>query len=202
MTAVKSLRVGITGGIGAGKSTVAKVFATLKIPLYDADTRAKWLMNHQPELKEKITAAFGAQAYRDGQLDRTYLAEIAFKNPEKLNLLNQLVHPAVGIDFEDWAERQTAPYVLKEAALLFESGSYQTLNAIITVTAPEEVRIARVIKRDSHRSREDVANIIARQWPEERKMALSNFLIKNDETELVIPQVLGIHKTLLDKVSR
>ncbi|MEQ8581779.1 MAG: dephospho-CoA kinase [Marinoscillum sp.] len=193
--------IGITGGIGAGKSTVARVFKTLGIPVYDADSRAKWLMNHEQELISGIVSLFGPEAYQSHQINRTHIAKLAFSDESLLTRLNALVHPAVAKDFDWWAHRQTSPYVLKEAALLFEAGSYHALSAIITVTANEALRMRRVLQRDAHRTEQDVKKMMASQWPEERKVALSQYVITNDETMAVIPQVMKIHEQLLSKIS-
>lgn len=193
--------VGITGGIGAGKSTVARIFKTLGIPVYDADSRAKWLMNNDRELKEGIVSLFGTEAYDHQQINRTHIARLAFSDQSLLSSLNALVHPAVAKDFDKWAGKQTTPYVLKEAALLFESGSYQSLSAIITVTADESLRMHRVLKRDAHRTEQDVKKMMAAQWSEDKKVARSQYIITNDETTAVIPQILKIHEQLLGKIS-
>lgn len=197
----KSLLIGITGGIGVGKSTVASVFKTLGIPVYDADSRAKWLMINSAALKIKITKIFGDETLVNGKLDRKYLASQVFNKPEKLERLNKLVHPAVAEDFKQWAQEQKSDYVLKEAALLFESNSYEELDAIIVVSAPLDIRIQRVLQRDKHRTESDVKNIIERQLPESVKLEKSDFIIFNDESSLVIPQVLNIHKLLLEQIS-
>ncbi|MEQ8469559.1 MAG: dephospho-CoA kinase [Marinoscillum sp.] len=196
----KPFRVGITGGIGAGKSIVARVFSTLDIPVYDADSRAKWLMNHEPTLKSQIIDLIGARAYQNGTLNRKHISSIAFKDQDLLDKLNALVHPAVAKDFDKWSKDQLSPYVLKEAALLFEANSYKSLDRIITVTAPEELRIARVIKRDG-RAEQEVKDIISKQWPESRKTAQSDFVIENNEEKMIIPQVLEVHQKLLDQIS-
>ncbi|AHM60728.1 dephospho-CoA kinase [Flammeovirgaceae bacterium 311] len=193
------LKIGITGGIGAGKSTVCKVFAALGIPVYDADSRAKRLLVEDRELVVQIQHQFGAEAYfSDGSLNRVWLAAQVFSKPKELALLNSLVHPRVGLDFESWyQQQQQAPYILKEAALLFESGSYKNLDAVITVTAPQALRLRRTIMRDEHRSREQVEEIMQRQLPEEERIERSQFKIVNDEHSLVLPQVLRLHRQFL-----
>lgn len=201
MPSVKPTAIGITGGIGAGKSIVSKVFATLGIPIYDADTRARWLMNNDPELITKIKALLGNESYGNGTLNRKHIAAIAFKDESILQKLNNLVHPAVGQDFLSWQADQKAPYVLKEAALLFEAGSYKSLDKTITVTAPENVRIERVIKRDN-RTKQEVKDILTKQWPEAKKIELSDYQIDNSGDKMVIPQVLGIHELLLHQIGR
>lgn len=189
--------IGITGGIGAGKSTVARVFQLLGVPVYDADSRARWLMNHQADLRRQIIALFGSEAYQKDVLNRELLARVAFQQPGLLQQLNALVHPAVQRDYEDWHQEQTSSYTLKEAALLFETGSWKSLDGVVLVTAPEAVRAQRVLRRDAHRTPDDVANIMNKQWTDAEKAPLATWLIHNDETELVIPQVLAIHLQIL-----
>lgn len=154
------LKIGITGGIGSGKSVVCRLFQVLGAPVYDSDARAKWVMHHDPHLRDELLATFGPETFdAQGALNRTYLARVAFPDPAQLARLNALVHPHVGRDFAEWvAARQTEgyPYILKEAALLYESGAYQQLDRIITVFAPAEVRHARVLHRDPHRTPDDI----------------------------------------------
>lgn len=199
------LKVGVTGGIGSGKSTVCRIFAVLGVPVYDADSRAKWLQTHDEHLRGQIVEHFGVSAYLpDGMLNRTYMAAQVFNNPEKLQLLNSLVHPRVAQDSAQWLEQQQAagkPYAIKEAALMIESGSYRQLDVLILVTAPDEVRIARVLKRDPHRSREEVAAIIGKQMPESEKMKYADYVVVNDGSQMLIPQVIGLHRQLLQKAS-
>ncbi|WP_022825810.1 dephospho-CoA kinase [Hymenobacter norwichensis] len=191
------MRIGITGGIGSGKSIVCRLFQVLGTPIYDSDARAKWLMGHDAQLRDQLTAAFGPQTFNEGgQLDRVYLARVAFAEPAQLARLNTLVHPAVGRDFEVWSTaQQTAgySYILKEAALLYESGAYRQLDQIITVFAPQEVRQARVLRRDPHRTPDDILAIIGKQMSEEEKVQRANHVIHNDDQHLLIPQVLALH---------
>jgi dephospho-CoA kinase len=190
--------VGITGGIGSGKSTVAKIFSILGIPVYFADDRAKWLMGNDEVLKTQIKKLFGTESYfSDGNLNRTFLAKEVFSNPEKVKAINSLIHPAVGKDFSDWASKQTTPYVLKEAALIFETGSHEALDHVINVSSPLKVRIARTLMRDPFRSEEQVNQIINQQLPDEQKNELADFVIKNTDNKLLIPQVLKIHQQLV-----
>ncbi|TXE12651.1 dephospho-CoA kinase [Algoriphagus aquimarinus] len=190
--------VGITGGIGSGKSTVAKIFSILGIPIYFADDRAKWLMGNDEHLKTQIKDAFGSESYlSNGALDRSFLAKTVFSDPEKVKTINSLVHPAVGRDFSDWASQQTTPYVLKEAALIFETGSNDALDHVINVSSPLKVRIARTLMRDPFRSEEQVNQIINQQLPDEQKNELADFVIKNTDNKLLIPQVLKIHQQLI-----
>lgn len=190
------LRIGITGGIGSGKSTVAKVFETLGIPVYHADEAAKWLMENDATLCASIQAHFGNEAYINGKLNRPFLASVVFSNPEKLQLLNELVHPATIADANRWMQEQHAPYVLKEAALLFESGSAADLDYVIGVAAPESLRIKRVMERDNT-TRDEVLKRMHRQIEASIKMRLCDFVIQNNEQEPVVPQVLSLHEKLL-----
>lgn len=190
--------VGITGGIGAGKTTIAKFFTVLGIPVYNADERAKWLMANDTALKNSISETFGDQSFtKEGKLNRAHLAKTVFSDSKKTELINALVHPAVRRDFSQWAVLQDAPYVIKEAALLFETGSYRDLDKNILVSAPLEIRIARVMERDPQRDQDQIHEIIARQLPEEEKKALADFVVDNKGNKLVIPQVLRIHNELL-----
>jgi dephospho-CoA kinase len=190
------LKIGITGGIGSGKSTVAKVFEVLGIPVYYADAAAKRLMNENEEMKQKIKLQFGDEVYKNGKLDKKYLANIVFASPEKLALLNAFVHPATLKDAEKWMQNQTTAYTLKEAALIFESGAQQNLDYVIGVTAPAPLRILRTMQRDGI-TREEVIARMDKQMDETIKMKLCDFIIKNDEQELLIPQVLALHEKLL-----
>lgn len=199
---MSALKVGITGGIGSGKTTVCKIFETLGIPVYYADDRAKALMVENKDLIVRIKHIFGDNAYTpEGELNRSYISQVAFTNPEKLKELNAAVHPAVLEDGIIWHESQKdTPYTLKEAALLFESGSYIALDKIITVTAPEDVRIERVMKRNNL-SREEVEARIAKQMPESEKVQRSDFVINNDGEHALIPQVLEIHAKFLKSIN-
>lgn len=189
--------VGLTGGIGSGKSTVAKIFSILGIPVYYADDRAKWLMVFDAELKKQILTHFGPESYsEDGSLNRSYLAGTVFSDESKVKIINSLVHPAVKKDFEKWAAQQNAPYVLKEAALLFETGSYKDLDKTINVSAPLKIRVTRVMMRDLHRTEKQINDIIDKQMPDEEKNHLADYIIKNNENKLLIPQVLAIHQEL------
>jgi dephospho-CoA kinase len=197
MSNKRPLLVGITGGIGSGKSTVCKLFSLLGIPVYSADNRAKWLMAHDDKLRNQISTSFGAAAYSTtGELDRVFLAESVFPNPEKIAALNALVHPVVRKDFEQWISQQTAPYLIKEAALLFETGAAKELDYVINVSSPLRVRMARILLRDPHRSEEQVNQIINQQLPDEEKNELADYCIKNTDNKLILPQVLALHAQL------
>lgn len=192
-----ALKVGITGGIGSGKSTVCKIFEVLGIPVYYADDRAKFLMVKDIQLVQAIKHLLGDQAYsEDGQLDRAYVAGIIFKDQKKLEALNALVHPAVADDGKKWhLSQKNVPYTLKEAALLFEAGSYKHLDRLICVVAPKDLRIQRVMARDQIEETAVLARM-DKQWPQAKKAGLSDFIIYNDGSIPLIPQVLSIHKKL------
>ena len=196
------LRVGITGGIGSGKTTVCHMFEALGIPVYYADDQAKWLISNDEALKESIVGLLGNSAYTaSGAYDRTYVASIVFRDAEKLKALNALVHPAVETHSRRWHEEQCrtgAPYTLKEAALMVESGSHRQLDRLIVVTAPDGLRIRRVMKRDGI-SEEQVRARMAHQLPENEKLALADLVIRNDGEQGLIPQVWQIHQILTGK---
>ena len=187
--------VGLTGGIGSGKSTIAKEFAALGIAVFNSDEQAKALIANNTQVKERIITAFGEEAYQNGEYNRTYIAQIVFNNPEKLAILNNIVHPALAKYFKQWAKEQTSPYVLKEAAILFESGSYKDCDYIITVTAPEQLRIARVMARD-HCTEAQVRARMAQQWTDEQRIAFSNAVIENVDLESAKEQVKRINNEL------
>ncbi|HJT73366.1 MAG TPA: dephospho-CoA kinase [Chitinophaga sp.] len=190
------LKVGITGGIGSGKSTVARIFELLGIPVYYADTKAKEIMQTDPLLISQIKQHFGEHIYNGQVLDRAALGKIVFNDAGKLELLNSLVHPATIRNSDEWANNQSAPYILKEAALLFESSSFHHLDKIIGVSAPQPLRINRVMKRDNV-TRNDVLARMHKQIDESIKMKLCDFIVYNDEQQMVIPQVLALHEKLL-----
>lgn len=191
------LRVGITGGIGSGKTTVCHIFETLGIPVYDADYWAKWLITNNPEVKQAITGLFGPDAYLpDGTYNRALVAGIVFRDPEKLAALNAAVHPAVERHARTWHEaqaKQGLPYTLKEAALLVENGSYQLLDRLIVVTAPEDLRIRRVMQRDGI-SEAAVRARMQNQLPEAEKVRVADFVIVNDGERSLVQQVWAVHR--------
>lgn len=192
------LKIGITGNIGSGKTTISKVFEILGVPVFYADVAAKLVMTNDDLLVAGIKEAFGKEAYfSDGSLNRKYIAGKVFNDSAELGKLNTLVHPATFRAFDSWVkEYADAPYVLKEAAILFESGSYKLCDYSLLVTAPYEVRIRRVTTRDNI-TLEEVKSRDARQMSEEDKLKLADFIIKNDDSELVIPQVLVLHQQFL-----
>ena len=190
------LKIGITGSIGAGKSTVAGIFKVLGVPVFDADATAKSILNSDLELREQIIAAFGSETYKNGLLDRKYLASLVFNNPDQLAKLNALVHPATIKAADTWAkhwEEQGSAYIVKEAALLFEAGTNIGLDFIIGVTAPEDLRITRVMARD-HVTREEVLKRMQHQLDDTQKMERCDIVIDNNEKALLIPQVLTLHQ--------
>jgi dephospho-CoA kinase len=188
-------RIGITGGLGSGKTTVCKIFESLGIPVYYADDRAKVLMTENKKLVDEIKKLIGDKSYfEDGSLNRQYIASVVFKNKNKLEQLNSLVHPAVAKDGILWQQSQSVvPYTLKEAALLIESGSFQALDYLITVWAPKETRIQRVIKRDNI-TRHEVEARIDKQIPEFEKLRLAQFVIINDGKKSLVQQVQKLHQ--------
>ena len=194
----RPFQVGITGGIGSGKSIICTIFNRLGISSYDADSRARWLMDNDPGIKKNIQQEFGPKAYsQDGLLDRDLISNLVFDDSSKIEVLNSIVHPAVGRDYLAWVENNPqSAYLLKEAALIFETGSDQQLDRVITVFAPESLRIDRVLSRDPHRVKSQVKSIMSKQWTEKQRQKKADYLIHNDETILVIPQVLRIHQEL------
>jgi dephospho-CoA kinase len=190
------LKIGLTGGIGSGKTMVARIFELLGIPVYYADAAAKTIMNEDESLKALIIEHFGKAAYTDGTLNRAYISSIVFQNKEKLALLNSLVHPATIRAAEKWMQQQQAAYAIKEAALIFESGSQNGLDLVIGVYAPKSLRILRTMQRDTI-SRDEVLKRMSNQVNEELKMKLCDFVIYNNEQQLLIPQVIALHEKLL-----
>lgn len=191
-----ALSVGLTGGIGSGKSTVAGIFEVLGIPVLYADTVAKNIMHTDPQIRAELQKLFGDSIFVNNQLDRKKLASIVFNDPFQLELLNALVHPAA-IDYaKKWVSMQTTPYCVKEAALFFESGSAEGIDLMVGVSTPQALRIQRVMKRDGI-SREEVLNKMQSQLDERMKMKLCDRIIINDERQLLIPQVLTLHQDLL-----
>ena len=190
------LKVGLTGGIGSGKSTVAQIFEVLGIPVYYADIAAKKIMNEDEDLRSAITNIFGEPAYTNNILDRKYISSIVFSDPAKLEQLNALVHPATKKDGEAWMQEQTSPYAIHEAALIFEAKVSDRLDIVIGVSSPIELRIKRAMERDKV-SREEVLKRMDQQLDEEVKMSKCDFVLINDEQQLLIPQVLELHEKLI-----
>ena len=205
--------IGLTGGIGSGKSIVAKVFANMGVPVFDADATAKHIMNTSEEIKEKLIAAFGEDVYTSTNeivpesnvigtaskqfvLNKSYLSKIVFSNTHQLAILNSIVHPITIKAAMDWANAQTTPYVIKEAALFFESGSSQGIHKIIGVSAPKSLRIHRVMKRDKC-SKEEVEKRMLNQIDESLKMKLCDWVVVNDDQQLLLPQVVALHEKII-----
>lgn len=184
--------VGLTGGIGSGKTTVAKMFYELGIPIYIADIAARKLMNNNPELIKKISSEFGKKSYVKGVLNRSYLASKVFSDKKNLDQLNQIVHPAVQKDFEEWKLAQDAPYVIKETAILFENGGHQLCDYTILVTAPLEEKFKRVIARDQT-SRKAIKERMKNQWDDDKKKELADFVIDNLDLNITQASVLKIN---------
>ncbi len=187
--------IGLTGGIGSGKSVVAKVFATLGIPVFNADEEAKRIMQASPVIKEKLILQFGSEVYNEFGLQKEKLAAIVFNDPFQLQLLNAIVHPVTIQAAKDWAAKQTSPYVIKEAALIFESGSAEGLFKVIGVTAPLTIRKHRVMQRDGI-TKDQVEARMRNQISDTIKMRLCDYVIHNDNQQMVIPQVLSIDKAI------
>ena len=187
--------IGLTGGIGSGKSVVAKIFATLGIPVFNADDEAKRIMQTSPEIKSKLIQQFGMDIYNESGLDKEKLASIVFDDPFQLQLLNAIVHPVTIQAAKDWAAKQTTPYVIKEAALIFESGTADGLFKVIGVTAPLSLRTHRVMQRDGI-TKEQVDARMRNQISDTIKMRLCDYVIENNNQEMVIPQVLEIDKAI------
>ncbi|MCW8311590.1 dephospho-CoA kinase [Sphingobacterium thalpophilum] len=190
------LKIGITGGIGSGKTFICRLFQMLGVPVYNADEEAKKLMNTDSRIREKLVAQFGQAVYKDGQLDRAFLARVVFSDAQKLQILNSIVHPIVIQEAKDWAARQKTRYSLKEAALLFESGSYKELDYTILVTAPLDLRVQRVMHRDGM-TEQQVRERISKQLSDEEKLQLTDFVIVNDGITPLLPQVWTLHQKFL-----
>jgi dephospho-CoA kinase len=191
------LIVGLTGGIGSGKTTVGKLFTELGVPVYNSDREAKRLMEESGKVREAIKELLGEQAFHGNRPDRAYIAGKVFGNKGLLDRLNAIVHPAVREDFKKWAGKQKAPYLIQEAAILFENGSYHELDKIILVCAPREERIKRIGERDGS-SREEIEARMAHQWDDDRKIALADFVIENLDLENTRYEVEKIHRHLME----
>jgi dephospho-CoA kinase len=189
------IKVGLTGGIGSGKSVIAKVFRSLGVPVFNADLEARELVTTNSEVKQKITDLLGEKAFKEGEYDRSYVASVVFQHKDLLEKLNQIIHPAALNAFDEWVKKHNTPYIIKEAAILFESGSYKSLDKVITVSAPTPIRIQRVIDRDKI-TEAQVMGRIAAQYSDEERKELSDFEIINDDIIAVLPQILKIHEQL------
>lgn len=190
------IKVGITGGIGSGKSTVCKVFRVIGIPVFEADVVAKQLMNSEIIIREQLINVFGSSVYLPDQtIDRKFLSGMVFNNPSLLEQLNAIVHPVVRKTFADWCQKQQSPYIIHEAAILFESGFYKMMDKTITVVTDETERIDRVMKRNGI-TEEQVRQRIQNQWTDEQRIKLADYIIGNNDNELIIPQILEIDKKI------
>ncbi len=193
-------KIGITGGIGSGKSTVCKIFESLGVPVYYTDNEARSLTNHHPDIINGFRNLFGDEIYINGELNRKKVGESVFRDKNLLADLNKLIHPIVAEHFDNWFQQHSnSAYILKEAAILFESGAYKQVDKIITVTAPIELRIKRVMERDGI-SEGEVMDRINNQWNDQEKIKMSDFIVYCDDVELVIPQVIKIHKNIIEKI--
>ena len=188
--------IGLTGGMGSGKTTVASIFEFLKIPVYYADQRAKKLYEESADLKQFIIDLVGEKAYQNNVFQPAVLGEYLKENPDKWPLVNQRVHPMVKGDFESWVKIQNSPYAIKEAAILFETGGEKNCDFTILVKAPKSIRIERVEKR-SGLSKAEILGRMNRQWPDEEKEKLADFVIVNDGSKSLIKQVLEIHENII-----
>ncbi len=190
--------LGLTGGIGSGKTTVAKMFTALGVPVYNADYEAKVLMQSSENIKTKVIELLGENAYDKNGPNRSYIAQIVFKDKEKLNALNAIVHPEVAAHFNTWMSNQSHPYVVKEVAILFEISAQNQFDFILTITAPEQTRIDRVMLRDS-KTYDEVLSIIQNQWPDAKKIEKSDFVIHNVDINQTKNEVVKINKKILKK---
>ncbi|GAB3691167.1 dephospho-CoA kinase [Spirosoma flavus] len=193
------LQIGVTGGIGSGKSVVCQVFQALGIPVYEADTRAKWLTEHDPILKADISRVLGSNAYDTlGRYNRGWVASQVFADPELLKALNGVIHPRVFADTDLWVSQQVGkPYVIKEAAIMKAAGDNNNLDKVIVVHAPLDLRIERISKRDPHRSREEILHIIERQVSDDERLRIADYVVQNDEQQLLLPQIVRLHEEFL-----
>ena len=196
-----ALKIGLTGGIGSGKTTVAEIYKVLGIPVFNADETAKELMETNPELQYAIKEQFGESCYLDGKLNKKLLAAIVFNDPYQLEKLNSLVHPHTIAAADIWAAKQTTPYTVKEAALFFEAGTAIGFDYMIGVSAPKNLRVQRVIARDGQ-TRDEVELRMKRQISDEIKMRLCDFVILNDDLHLLVPQILKLHKRFLEESTK
>ncbi|MCF8370638.1 MAG: dephospho-CoA kinase [Bacteroidales bacterium] len=193
------IKVGITGGIGSGKSLVCEIFKCLGVPVFNSDMESKNLLSTNEGVKKGLIHSFGAQIYSsNGEIDKAVFASIIFSDEDNLRLANSIIHPAVASRFHDWCEEQErSKYVLKEAAILFESGAYKQLDLVIAILAHEAIRIERIKKRDNS-SEIEIRKRIDKQWPDEKINSMADFVIQNSGNKLLIPQVLEIHKKLIN----
>jgi dephospho-CoA kinase len=191
------IKVAVTGGIGSGKSVVCKIFEKIGIPVFNADSEAKKLMSTSSHIHDELISLFGSSIYQpNGDIHRKKMADLIFNDNFALQKVNEIIHPEVRKKFREWAEEQKSPYIIQEAAIIFESGQSDSFDRIITVTAPIELKIERVMKRDLV-AREKVLDRMKKQLPDEEKIAKSDFIIVNNDIEMIIPQIIEIHKKLI-----
>lgn len=195
-TSLIMFTVGLTGGIGSGKTTVARIFEQLGVPVFYSDREARELTDNDPHIRQTLSTWYGKEIYTDQGLDRKLLASIIFQDEKERNRVNELIHPAVRRKFVQWASESKAPYVINEAAILFETGAYHTFDKNVLVTAPEPVRVQRVVDRDDANEKE-VRSRISGQWPDEKKIPLADYIIDNGGEKMLIPQVLTIHEDII-----
>jgi dephospho-CoA kinase len=191
------IKVGLTGGIGSGKSLVARIFNKFGVPVYDSDSATKQLYFSNQKLKSELVKSFGPQTYfENGQLNRKYLGELIFSDKSKLELINKIVHPFVKLDFEEWLlKNYQTKYIIKEAAILIESGAYKQVDKIIVVNAPFDLRIKRVIERDKT-TKEEVIKRMSNQLPIKKLLPFADFIVENNEENLLLPQLINIHNQM------
>jgi len=194
------LKVGVTGGIGSGKSSVCKIFECLGVPVFRADDEGRRLLNDDTEIKKRVVDLLGKSILTSDKLDRKKIAALVFSDEQKLAQLNTIIHPAVRNSFLKWAESQSAGLIIEEAAVMFESGAYKMLDTIAVVAAPEQLRISRVMKRDNT-SEAEVMKRMKNQISEEERVKRANHVVLNDGTGMLIPTVLKLHKSLLEAAS-
>jgi dephospho-CoA kinase len=189
--------VGLTGGIGSGKSTIAAMFHELGVPVYNSDERAKHLMNTSKKIRKQLIELFGKKAYLEGNLNRTYIAKMVFNDTDLLEQLNQIVHPVVRKDFVNWKKKQNAPYVIQETALLFENNAQELYDSVILITAPKELRIERVLSRDES-TKEQIIARMNNQLDDQTKLELADFVIENIDLKTTALKVLEVHEAILN----
>lgn len=188
--------VGLTGGIGSGKTTIAKLFQAMGVPVYIADTQAKKILESSKVVRAKVIALLGEKAYSNKLPNREYIAQLVFNDPALLGGLNAIIHPQVHINFKQWAQKQDAPYCIKEAAILFENGGFAMCDATILVTAPTKLKIERVLARDNT-SLTSIEQRMENQWEDEKKIPMASYVIENIDLASTKSQVQKVHKTLL-----
>jgi dephospho-CoA kinase len=194
--AVHRLKLGVTGGIGSGKTTVCRVFSVLGIPVFSADIEARRIQESDPSIRDEINSLAGKNLYSSGKLDRAELARLIFSNKDLLGKVNSIIHPAVSKCFREWVANQNTPYSIMEAAILFESGACRMMDRIVTVVTPLEERIERLV-RSKKLTREQITDRVKNQLDDESRIKRSHFVIFNSENDMIIPAVLGIHEEML-----